>query len=1041
MTSNILIGRISDTSNYVGTTSNILIGRINNTSNLIQSTSNFFTIIISDTSNYVGTTSNILVSRISETSNYVGTISNILVGRISDTSNYVRTTSNILIGRINDTSNLIQSTSNFFTIIISDTSNYVRTTSNILIGRISDTSNYMQRTNNILVGRISDTSNYIGTTSNILIGRINDTSNLIQLASNLFINNIMDTSNYVGTTSNILVSRISDTSNYVGTTHNILIGHINNTSNYVGTTSNILIGCINITSNLIQLTSNLFINNISDTSNYVGMTCNILIGRISDTSNYMQRTNNILVETINNIANKWISSNNNIYFNTSNVGIGTYNPTSKLHLYDNINLNTEAIIQNNFQKSIVQNDVEFISSTNLMPTISGNINGSTTDKYMIFKDINEEYKLTVLSNDISCDILMIGGGGYGYKYGGGGAGACIVAINKIFKANTQFIVTVGSGGSGDEEEDIFTRGGSSTIKNEITNAIMYSAIGGGNGSTAHTPPSAYRNGGCGGGGLESVYPSGIALSDNVVDGNINIGPGVTPTYAVYGNDGAADVLSVYGAGGGGGGIGNVGVGETHFKTIIDNSGYGSIYGASISLGTGGYGGNGLYKSIINGNTYNLKEYFANNTDFGVGVLENNTTNYYIGGGGGGYGIESTNIPAGGYGGGGNGAYVGRLTEPGEDGHFSQGGGGFTRIIISSTPGINNTGGGGGGAGGYGGGRGGSGIVIIRYRAYTSYKSSIELVNGTPSDSNIDYSIGNYNGIFKIISSLNNSSQTERLVIKTNGNVGIGITDPEYPLHVGSIAISSITEKYIQNGNNSWTQKAGTVGYTVPASAKFNGNIWVNECYINSDIRIKEDIQDINDDSALQKILSIEPKTYKYIDKVEKGYKKEYGFVAQQIQKVLPDAVILEKSYIPNIMTVADYNNKIITLLHKPINVFIKMKDKIKCFDSNNICIEIEVYKIINELTFEIKDLDKEFANNKIFVYGTHIDDFQILSKNHIFTLNVGATQELYRQIKEQEDIINSQEERMNILEKKNAILNQNFENLLLEIDLINKQFY
>ena len=140
------------------------------------------------------------------------------------------------------------------------------------------------------------------------------------------------------------------------------------------------------------------------------------------------------------------------------------------------------------------------------------------------------------------------------------------------------------------------------------------------------------------------------------------------------------------------------------------------------------------------------------------------------------------------------------------------------------------------------------------------------------------------------------------------------------------------------------------------------------------------------------------------------------------------------------MMVSHYNNKIITLPHKPINVIIKLKDKIKCIDSNNISIDIEVYKIINELTFEIKDLDKEFTNNKIFVYGTYVDDFQILSKNNIFTLNVCATQELYRQIKEQEDIINSQEERMNILEKKNAILNQNFENLLLEIDLINKQF-
>ena len=52
---------------------------------------------------------------------------------------------------------------------------------------------------------------------------------------------------------------------------------------------------------------------------------------------------------------------------------------------------------------------------------------------------------------------------------------------------------------------------------------------------------------------------------------------------------------------------------------------------------------------------------------------------------------------------------------------------------------------------------------------------------------------------------------------------------------------------------------------------------------SSDSRIKEGIEDINDDSALQMILVIEPKTYKNIDKVAKGDKKVYGFIAQQIR--------------------------------------------------------------------------------------------------------------------------------------------------------------
>ena len=44
--------------------------------------------------------------------------------------------------------------------------------------------------------------------------------------------------------------------------------------------------------------------------------------------------------------------------------------------------------------------------------------------------------------------------------------------------------------------------------------------------------------------------------------------------------------------------------------------------------------------------------------------------------------------------------------------------------------------------------------------------------------------------------------------------------------------------------------------------------------------LKMNIQDINDDSALQKILLIQPKTYEYIDKINNGTKTVYGFISQ-----------------------------------------------------------------------------------------------------------------------------------------------------------------
>ena len=101
-----------------------------------------------------------------------------------------------------------------------------------------------------------------------------------------------------------------------------------------------------------------------------------------------------------------------------------------------------------------------------------------------------------------------------------------------------------------------------------------------------------------------------------------------------------------------------------------------------------------------------------------------------------------------------------------------------------------------------------------------------------------------------------------------------------------------------------------------------------------------------------------------------------------------------------------------------------MDDEIKCYCKDNNEIDVKVTEIIDELTFKIRNLKKGYTDNKIFVYGTQVDDFHTLDKTYIFTLNVCATQELHRRIEAQKVIIQSQEERIKDLETKIAqILN------------------
>jgi hypothetical protein len=398
----------------------------------------------------------------------------------------------------------------------------------------------------------------------------------------------------------------------------------------------------------------------------------------------------------------------NLTWDTTNnrLGVGITNPTSKLHLYDDITTNTKLIIQNNL--------------TTLTPSsgITGQITGSN-DRYMIFTTGTSTF--TVPTGGIVCDILMIGGGGGGGNAGGGGggAGACIVAINNVLNEGS-YLITVGNGGNWSGGN-----GGDSIIS--INSIEKFKAKGGGFGGNSGLKNN--QPGGCGGGGIfdwTNTRAGGATVNTNIITlsngTTITSGPTIQSTYAIFGNKGG-DQLHTSGtpttagyASAGGGGIGTAGVNH------------------EVNQTSGSAGGNGLHETTIGGNLYNFRSYFANNITFGV---NDGTGKFYIGGGGGGVADTGQTRGSGGLGGGGN-----------------------------NTSGYINTGSGGAGNNTSTGYNGGSGIVIIRYRTLIS-SSSIELNRGTVNDSNTDYKIGNYNGDFKIISSLS-GTDTDRFTMNLSG---------------------------------------------------------------------------------------------------------------------------------------------------------------------------------------------------------------------------------------------------------------------------------
>ena len=77
-----------------------------------------------------------------------------------------------------------------------------------------------------------------------------------------------------------------------------------------------------------------------------------------------------------------------------------------------------------------------------------------------------------------------------------------------------------------------------------------------------------------------------------------------------------------------------------------------------------------------------------------------------------------------------------------------------------------------------------------------------------------------------------------------------------------------------------------------------------------------------------------------------------------------------------------------------------------------------IYDIM-DINSNIIKIDKDINSSNVFIYGKEIDDFHTLKKDYIFSLNVCATQELYKLIQQQNTIIQDLQNQINELKHNN----------------------
>jgi hypothetical protein len=736
----------------------------------------------------------------------------------------------------------------------------------------------------------------------------------------------------------------------------------------------------------------------------------------------------------------------------------------------NIQIGYSSFNSNNRITKISSNSVDYIIAKgggnggygyNFTITGTGNsINTAIDDNNYKYAFFNNSGTL-ILNENIIADILIIGGGGGGgYDAGGGGGGGQVLYYtnntvsfksgNAITLNADTYNITIGGGGAFGTSVDINgTNGSSTTISNSI---FSITAMGGGGGASRNNLAVSGNIGGGGGGGHAVADKNSFSSSTN------------------YGGRGGKSHPSSYGGGGGGGGAnitgttkdgldanaianqygGNGGSG-VNINITGSISGYGGGGGGGSWYGAGGYGthggGNG---NIINNST----EPTAGTVNTGGGGGSGGNGSYYPQGKNGGSGVVIirylnvySNSSSGGSGGGGflntnNQASAGTkwnstysFSTTGNNGTTLQGGSGgsvlvsgtYTETITnnnliigsggtgatySSVPTLKTTYGSGGDGNG---GLGTQGLALIKvplnvqqpiFNGYVYYSNITNkpILNDIILSSNL------------ITSNFNNQLNFP------NGNVSWG---NEWLLYIGTSPTSVINSFIFQHLTSTINSKWWFNGTTTSTNAEI------------SDERIKKEIQDIP--NSLDKLMLLKPKEYYLCD--EKDYLKKYGIIAQEVNnnQDLNHLVYNDEDYIANIYIYASFireNNIYKLITNSSIINKIEVDDELKLLlnNKNNIEIIIEdspyhnrykkryvkVKAIIDETSFEIYE-DIELDNNEmynIFIYGKKVKDFKKLDYSSLYSLNIKATQELYKLIQHQQSIIENLQLRIIELENK-----------------------
>ena len=298
--------------------------------------------------------------------------------------------------------------------------------------------------------------------------------------------------------------------------------------------------------------------------------------------------------------------------------------------------------------------------------------------------------------------------------------------------------------------------------------------------------------------------------------------------------------------------------------------------------------------------------------------------------------------------------------------------------------------------------------------WTMYMGLAKYTDATNARDSIRTDIGSYLD--------GDANPTPILSVLFNGNVGIGTTSPTALLEVNGNKFMGSFSKYVSENNSygSYSSTSSSDNISIYTSS----GVGCDYISFHSDSRIKKNIIDVPDNIALQQVRDIPCHYYQYIDDIVKGTQQTIGFIAQEVDAVLPMAIQKITKIIPdeyrllkniswNTTSDASYN------MSSDLSGVSGIKYKFiveNIVGGLNTSLEIDLIGNSDD-TFTF---DTQYPS--VFCYGKEVDDFHMVDKDKIFALHHSSIQKIDEIQLEEKDKTLTLQTKVSDLEAQNTTL-------------------